>query len=330
MRKGNAAKLALLFALCVFGIVSILPGLVSAAPSDPQNIAWGGSAPGGVMYYIVGTGGTVITRELPQYNITQVSTGGSTENAKRLVKGELDMGIVYGAHVYQALNQEEGFANGPKGTMIQGVAKLYSAPAYFVTTPDSGIKSMSDLAGKSVAIGPPGSGTVFNSQKILTALGLMDKIKPSQLTFADASRAMANGQIDCFAQSSSPAAAVKELAESPKGAYVIPYTKEEMAAIIKYAPYFFEGVLPEGTYKGVPEMKLPMLTVYWVAHERVPAKVISDILEVVYKDDIKKELAQGYKSWSELAPDTKAFLSLGAKMHPGAEAYYKSKGLWQE
>jgi len=323
-----------LWKVLAFILLFSAAGAAFAAPKEAaqetMNISWGGSAPGGVMYYIVGTGGTTITRELPQYNITQVSTGGSTENAKRLIKGELDMGIVYGAHVYQSLNLEEGFANGPKGTMLLGVAKLYSAPAYFVTTPDSGIKSMSDLAGKSVAIGPPGSGTVFNSHKILTALGLMDKIKPSQLTFADAARAMTNGQIDCFAQSSSPAAGVKELAESPKGAYVIPYTKEEMEAIMKHAPYFFPGIMPEGTYKGVPEMTLPMLTVYWVAHERVPARVVQDILEVVYKDDIKKELAQGYKSWSELSPDTKSYLDLGAKMHPGAEAYYKSKGLWEE
>lgn len=31
-----------------------------------------------------------------------------------------------------------------------------------------------------------------------------------------------------------------------------------------------------------------------------------------------------------MEPDTKNFLKLGAPMHPGAEAYYKEKGLWQE
>jgi len=311
----------------VFGTLASLPGVSTA---QPLNISWGGSAPGGVMYYIVGTGANVINRELPQYNITQVSTGGSTENAKRLIKGELDMGIVYGAHVYQALRLEEGFANGPRGTMLHGVAKLYSAPTYFVTTPDSGIRSMSDLVGKKVAIGPPGSGTVFNSSKILTALGLIDKIEPTQLTFADAARAIANRQIDCFAQSSAPAAGVKELAEGPKGAYVIPFTDEEMEKILEHAPFFFPAVMPEGTYKGVPDVLLPTLTVYRVAHERVPAEVVRDILEVVYKDEIRKELEQGYSTWSQLKPDTKSYLALGGTIHAGAEAYYKANGLWEE
>jgi hypothetical protein len=56
-----------------------------------ENISWGGSNPGGVMYYMVGTAGTIISEKLPQYNVTQVTTGGSTENAKRLIKGHLKM-----------------------------------------------------------------------------------------------------------------------------------------------------------------------------------------------------------------------------------------------
>ena len=167
-----------------------------AAAADKLDIAWGGSNPGGVMYYMVGAAGTVISEKLPQYNITQVTTGGSTENCKRLLKGELDMGIVYGPHVYMALNQQGPFKDFPKGTMLRGVAKAYEGASYVVTLPDSDIKSMNDLVGKKVALGPPGSGTVFNSSNVLRALGLLDKIKPEMMSFADAGRAVENRQID--------------------------------------------------------------------------------------------------------------------------------------
>jgi TRAP-type uncharacterized transport system substrate-binding protein len=106
-------------------------GLATAPPAAAQektNIASGGSNPGGVMYYMVGTAGTIISEKLPQYNITQVTTGGSTENAKRIIKGELDMGIVYGAHVYMAQKPEGPFESGAKGTMFRGVAKAYKGP----------------------------------------------------------------------------------------------------------------------------------------------------------------------------------------------------------
>ena len=197
-----------------------------------ENIAWGGSNPGGVMYYMVGTAGTIISEKLPQYNITQVTTGGSTENAKRLIKGELDMGIVYGAHVYLSQKPEGPFKNGAKGTMLRGIAKAYAGPTYFVTLPVNKIKKISDLSGKKVAMGPPGSGTVFNCTNMLKAAGNLNKIKASYLTFADAGRALANGQVDAICQSSAPAAAVKELAET-KGAVVIPFTDAQLDKISK-------------------------------------------------------------------------------------------------
>ncbi|EBA05509.1 hypothetical protein, partial [Sagittula stellata] len=76
-----------------------LTALASPGLAQSTEVAWGGSNPGGVMYYMVGVAGTELAKDLPDVNITQVTTGGSTENAKRLIKGELDMGIVYGSHV---------------------------------------------------------------------------------------------------------------------------------------------------------------------------------------------------------------------------------------
>lgn len=316
-----------------WGLVLLLLLFLSAfvaAPAPAQqkmNISFGGSTPGGMMYYLVGVAGTIVSKELPQYNITQVSTGGSTENCKRLIKGELDMGIVYGPHVYMALNQEDAFKDGPKGTMLKGVTKIYEGESYFVTLPDSGIKTMADLKGKTVALGPPGSGTVWNSMNVLRALGLLDQVKGRQMSFADAGRAVANRQIDAFAQSSAPAGSVKELAET-KGAYVIPFSDEEIAKIVKMYPYYYGGIMKEGTYKGVPAIKMPYLPVYWIANEKVPAKAIQDILELVYQPEIHKKLSEGHKGWAQMEPGIKYLLDLGIKMHPGAEAYFKAKGLW--
>ena len=107
-------------------LIVLTSGMVFPALSlAKMNISFGGSAPGGVMYYLVGAAGNIISRDLPDYNITQVTTGGSTENCKRLLKGELDMGIVYGPHVYMALHNQGPFKNDPTGTMLRGVAKAY-------------------------------------------------------------------------------------------------------------------------------------------------------------------------------------------------------------
>ena len=280
-----------------------------ALAQDSQDIAFGGSNPGGVMYYMVGVAGTEISNQFPELNVTQVTTGGSTENAKRLIKGELDMGIVYGSHVYMGQNQEGPFENDPKADMFRGVAKAYEGPTYFVTTADSDIETLEDLDGKTVALGPPGSGTVFNCSNILRALG--------------------NGQIDAFCQSSAPAAAVTELAET-QGVKIIPYSDEQMASITETYPFYHEGTMPEGMYAGVPATELPYTTVYWVAHERVPAETVQKILEFVYQPEVKQRLADGHRAWGQMEPDVENFVKLGAPMHPGAEAYYKEQGLWPD
>lgn len=320
-KKSSDLTIVMVLALA---IAMALPGVSQAK----MNISFGGSSPGGMMYYLVGAAGNIITRDLPDYNITQVTTGGSTENCKRLLKGELDMGIVYGPHVYMALHNQGPFEKFPKGTMLRGVAKAYEGASYCVTLPGSGIKTMNDLVGKTVALGPPGSGTVFNSSNVLRALGLLDKIKPRMMSFADAGRAVENRQIDAFFQSSAPAGAVTKLAET-KGAYVIPFTDAEMAKIVKDYPFYYTGIMKKGVYKNVPASQMPYLTVYWVAHERVPEQAIYDITKHVMKPEIKKQLGDAHKGWKQMAPDTKRFTHLGAPMHPGAEKYYKEAGLWE-
>ena len=303
------------------GMAATLAG--GAHAEDKTSIAWGGSNPGGVMYYMVGVAGTELSKDLPDVNITQVTTGGSTENAKRLIKGELDMGIVYGSHVFMAQEPTGPFANGPKGDMLRGVAMAYEGPTYFVTLADSGIGSIADLAGKKVALGPPGSGTVFNCSNILKALGVLDKVNPQMMTFADAGRALGNGQIDAFCQSSSPAAAVTELAET-RDITILPYSDEQLASISKTYPFYHKGTMPATTYKGVPATDMPFTTVYWVADASVPDDIVKRMVASAYKR--QDALAKGHKAWAQMKPDIKNFEALGAPMHPGALAYYKEQG----
>lgn len=158
---------------------------------------------------------------------------------------------------------------------------------------------------------------------------MLDKVKPRMMSFADAGRAVANKQIDAFFQSSAPAGSVTELAET-KGAYVIPFSDEEMANIVKMYPFYYSAIMKAGVYKNVPPTQMPYLTVYWVAHERVDEQAMYDITKLVFQPNIKKQLGEAHKGWKQIAPDTKRFMGLGAPVHPGAAKYYKEAGVWEE
>ena len=91
------------------------------------------------------------------------------------------------------------------------MAGLYAEAVQLVTmNPD--IKSVADLAGKSVSIGAPGSGVYFNAMDVLAAAGLTENdIKPQYQSFADSTDALKDGKIDAaFIVAGAPTAAITE------------------------------------------------------------------------------------------------------------------------
>ena len=89
-----------------------------------------------------------------------------------------------------------------------------------------------------------------------------------------------------------------------KGAKVIPYSASELDKITKTG--YSKSTMPAGTYKGVPAMDLPYLTVYWVAHERVSSKAVQDILNLVYQPDVQARISQlVIRLGNRMEPDTK-------------------------
>src|SRR3546814_12853898 len=103
------------------------------------------------------------------------------------------------------------------------------------------------------------SDLVFNCSNILTALDLLDSIEPQMMTFGDAGRALGNGQIDAFCQSSAPAAAVTELAET-REVLVLPYAEAPLATIAETYPSYHTPTMPETHHTAAPPTHIPYHT----------------------------------------------------------------------
>ncbi|MCR4426825.1 MAG: TAXI family TRAP transporter solute-binding subunit [Firmicutes bacterium] len=297
----------------------------SAAP-ERTFLQFGGSSPGGVFYYVFGVLTTLLTEKMPNVIATNVATGASVDNLKRLMKGELDFGISHASNVWESLNGEGPFG-GQKATQLRAIGKVYNSPHYFVTLKKTGIKTMSDLAGKKVAIGTAGSGAAYNSLLTFEALGI--KADTRYMSFADAGRDVKEGRIHALGQSGAPSGAVTELAETAD-IYVIPMTDEEIAKIVasQRAPYFWKGYMSPATYKGMTEpVPTFFVSILWYAHERVPADTVYQVLKTMYEPANRKRLEDGYPLWKEIDPDLDELKRLGIPLHPGAEKFYREMGI---
>ena len=180
--------------------------------------------------------------------VVGLSGNGSQANVQELVDGTADFAFCQSDVMAYAYNGTNLF-----NTKVEGfstVAALYMEQVQIVTTnPD--IKTVADLAGKSVSIGAPGSGVYFNASDVLSAYGLTENdIKPTYQSFGDSADALKNGQIDAaFIVAGAPTTAVTDLATT-KDTYLVSLDDEHVAKLLETSDYYTKTVIAKDVYFG--------------------------------------------------------------------------------
>ena len=173
---------------------------------------------------------------------------GSQANIQELADGTADFAFCQSdvmAYAYNGTNlfdaKVEGFST---------VAALYMEQVQIVTT-NPAIKTVADLAGKSVSIGAPGSGVYFNAIDVLGAYGLTESdIKPTYQSFGDSADALKNGQIDAaFIVAGAPTTAVTDLATT-KDTYLVSLDDEHIDKLLESSDYYTKTVIAKDVYFG--------------------------------------------------------------------------------
>src|SRR2546425_9829389 len=149
-----------------------LPSPPWAQPKRVVTIASG--AVDGVYFPIAGLMSRIAS-DAKDLNVRGVvaSSGGAIANVQLIRAGEADFALVQNDVAYYAFTGValEAFAGKPVKSMA-GVFTIYPELVHIVATQASGVKSIRDLKGKRVVLGPIGSGTEQNALQILGAHGI--------------------------------------------------------------------------------------------------------------------------------------------------------------
>ena len=213
----------------------------------------------------MGTGGTTGTYYgyggvLGQYiknnagiDVTVVSTDGSKANIQGIDAGDYQLGTVQSDVMAYAWEGTRSFEEDGKVDSFRVVAGLYAEAVQLITM-DPEIKSVADLAGKSVSIGAPGSGVYFNAIDVLGAAGLTEAdINAQYQSFADSTDALKDGKIDAaFIVAGAPTPAITELCTT-NDAYLVPIDGDVANALMASCPFYTTYAIPAGTYPGQTE-----------------------------------------------------------------------------
>lgn len=300
---------------------------LAAAPFAVQaqefiNVLTGGTS--GV-YYPLGAGLANIYGEKIDGVRTQVqSTKASVENLNLLQDGRGELGFALGDSVAMAWegNADAGFAQ--KLDKLRGIAAIYPNYIQIVASTDSGITEFGDLAGKSLSVGAPASGTELNARAIFGAMDMSyeDLGKIEYLPFAESVELIKNRQLDGTLQSAGlGVASIRDLASSvPITVVAIPGDVAEKLG----APYVADTI-PAGTYDG-QEADVPTVAVsnFLVSHEGVSDEIAYQMTKQLFENLDTLVAAHQAAAQIDMA---KALEGMPIPLHPGAERYYREMGI---
>ena len=273
--------------------------------------------------------GDILWRGVDGFNLSLVKSGGSLENLRRIHEGEMDMGVAFAGDVFLSYNGEDVFTEDGPYDDIRVIGFLYSAVSQLVTLEETGITSVEDLAGKSVAVGVADSGTKLTIERLLTMLGIYNEVTPVLVAGLDASEELKTQQVQAYhALYGVPSETVDDTSSTNEAVILNTYDAAEAAGFFEKYPFYTKYVIPAGTFSGVDEDVTTFRDAgLWVIFADIDEELVYQMTKEVYSQVglyFMQELAGSVAQ--EMGPDT-ALVGVQTPLHPGAARYWREIGV---
>jgi len=315
-----------LLASALFGTALAFSGGAFAQEKYSLSIATGGT--GGVYYPIGGGLANILSKYVPGMQATAEVTGGSVDNLKLIATGKPYIAFSMADAGQDAYRGEDKF----KGTKVplRTLMVLYPNRMHVVTIESTGITRMSDLKGRRVSTGSPGSATEVMAFRVIEAAGLdRDRdMTRERLGVAESVNAMKDRKIDAFFWVGGlPTAAVTDLANTPGiKIKMVDHANAVAAMNKKYGQLYVEDVIPKAMYKGM-DADNRQATVWniLVSNENLSDQTAYNIVKTIF--DHKADLVAVHKESENFLLENQKVSASPIPFHPGAVKYFTERGI---
>ena len=285
---------------------------------------------GGVYYPYGGGLAKLISESLPRVQATAEVTAASVDNLKLLQLGKVDIAFVLADTLDDAV-KGHGLFQKTGAVSARTLAILYPNYTHVVTVDGKGIERLSDLRGRIVSTGSPGSGTEVIALRVLRAAGLDPSrdIRRQALSVNASAEALKDDKIDAFFWSGGlPTASVLDVASTVGIRARLIRNDEVLRALQhRYGEALYQGlVIPKGTYSG-QDVDVPVIGVEnaLIVDAAMDETLAYDLTRTLFEK--RRELAAIHPEARHLEP-ARAVVGSPAAFHPGAIRYYQSRGVW--
>lgn len=251
--------------------------------------------------------------------VVQASPG-YVANARRLVAGLADFGVVTTVDAYRVLHRQGQFQNATR-YLLQLYPTVPPVYVHFITLQNSPVRSFSDINGRRINLLTRGSLAEDVGGAILEALG----VKPARISYLphdEASSAVQSGEVDVLV-AGGIAPTYSELAlRTPLR--VLSFTEEEARVVeekLPFLPVLQADFAPY--YRGAGAARVGAPWAIMAARHDVDEGLVYQAVKAVF--DNYNVVVQIYRPAAGLKPEM--VLETRAVLHPGALRYYEEIGI---
>ncbi len=305
-------------------IVCVAMCLPVTAAAKPTFISIGTGGTGGVYYPYGGGLAEAWTKNVKGVKAVAEVTGASVENVKLAHRGETVVGMIMGDVAFQAYNGVDKFEGKPQNVLA--MASMYPNVLQLVTLKGSGIKNVTDFAGKNISLGAPGSGTAFMANLVLKAIGVdTNSFDTSRLSFNETANALKDGTIDAGFWVVAPGtSSIMDLATT-HDIEIISFTPQQQKQVTDQYGFYSSWNLDAGTYKGVAKA-VPTISVWNViiVQKSLPEDLVYNLTKTLFEsNDFLKKI----HPFAKYSTPENAVGKTPIALHPGAIRAIEEKGV---
>jgi TRAP transporter TAXI family solute receptor len=298
--------------------------------AEANDYVWGSASLGSRGYVIIEALVSTVNRHTDLRN-SSVSTAGGMENLALLSQNEIQFGQAQSSDMFFAANAMPPFQE--KVEFSQVLAYTFSSLP-IVAMKDSGIKTVDDLKGKRVLVGPAGGAAVPIIKTVLDAHGIGDSVKYVYLSWSEGPEAFKMGQVDASAVWHSDGVTAHT------GFQQVALTHE--FRVVQMDEEVLKKVAEDNDGISVGVAKKESFPFY-ERDEVAPGVTVGLVCDPSLSEDlvyeITKTLLDNAEEVKDIAPDALQAYGLDFALkglvknypvHPGAARYYKEVNLWTD
>ncbi|MDX6750782.1 TAXI family TRAP transporter solute-binding subunit [Geminicoccaceae bacterium 1502E] len=252
---------------------------------------------------------------------------GSVSNAEGIISGAFESGFVQSDVAYAAYRGTGVFHGRLPAEELRAIANLYQESIHLVVRAGLDVSSVRDLEGLRVGLDEEGSGTQADARLILEAFGLSEEaIDASYDMPAVALARMRAGELDAmFLVGGYPMAIIDELIRE-LDARLVPIKGPEADRLVREHAYLAFDIIPFGVYGNGRSVETLGVGAQWIVRADLEEELAYELTRALWHPVTGDILREGHPRGRDITLQT-ALEGIAIPLHPGAERFYREKGL---